>query len=85
MIDNIRFTLRQMRKHPGFAALAIVTLALGIGANTAMFAVIDSVMLRPLPYPDSNSIMAITPGSASQGNTVQTTSWLNYLDLRQAR
>lgn len=86
MIDNIRFALRQIHKNPGFAALAILTLALGIGANTAMFTVIDSVMLRPLPYRDADRIVAITPGAASQGDTLRTTSWLNYLDVRdQAR
>ena len=85
MLDNIRFALRLLRKNPGFAALGIVTLALGIGANTAMFTVVDSVMLQPLPYPDGNKIVAITPG-ASQSDAVQTTSWLNYVDLqREAR
>lgn len=82
MIQTMRFALRQMRKNPGFAVLAFVTLALGIGANTAMFTVIDSVMLRPLPYTDGDRIMAITTG-ASQGNEVQTTSWLNYVDFRE--
>ncbi|HEV2989980.1 MAG TPA: ABC transporter permease, partial [Candidatus Angelobacter sp.] len=83
MIENVRFALRQMQKNPGFAALAIVTLALGIGANTAMFTVIDSVMLRPLTYRDGDRIMAITTSGAAQGNTVMTTSWLNYADLRE--
>jgi len=82
MLKTVRFALRQMRKRPGFAALVLVTLALGIGANTAMFTVIDSVMLRPLPYPDADKIMAITTGQ-SQGNAVQPTSWLNYVDLRE--
>lgn len=83
MIDNIRFTLRQMRKNPGFATLAIVTLALGIGANTAMFTVIDSVMLRPLPYPDGDRIVAITTNPASAGNGLVSTSWPNFTDIRQ--
>jgi putative ABC transport system permease protein len=83
MIDSVRFALRQIHKNPGFATLAILTLALGIGANTAMFTVIDSVMLRPLPYRDADRIVAITPGTASEGNSVRTTSWINYLDIRE--
>jgi len=83
LIENIRFALRQMVKNPGFAALAVLTLALGIGANTAMFTVIDSVLLRPLPYRDASRVVSITTGTSSLGNVVNTTSWLNYLDLRE--
>ena len=82
MVENIRFALRQIIKNPGFAILAILTLALGIGANTAMFTVIDSVLLRPLPYRDADRLVAITPGLRSD-NTVQATSWPNFLDIRE--
>jgi len=82
VIDNIRFALRQLQKNPGFATLAIITLALGIGANTAMFTVIDSVMLRPLPFRNADRVVAITTGAATT-SAVSSTSWPNYRDIRE--
>lgn len=76
--QDLRFAIRQMLKGPGFAALAICTLAIGIGANTAMFTVVESVLLRPLPYAHSDRLVAI--GKPGEGFTA--TSWLNYRDLR---
>jgi putative ABC transport system permease protein len=59
VISDCEYGLRQLRKNPGFAAVAVLTLALGIGVTTAIFSVVYGVLLRPLPYPDPNRIMAV--------------------------
>jgi len=51
--QDIRYALRNLRKAPGFAVVAIITLALGIGASTAIFRVIDNILMEPFPYPDA--------------------------------
>jgi predicted permease len=65
---DARYALRQLTKSPGFAATVIVTLALGIGANTAIFSAVKAVLLAPLPYKDSGRIVAVWTSNPTQGN-----------------
>ncbi|HJX83398.1 MAG TPA: hypothetical protein VJ723_03545 [Candidatus Angelobacter sp.] len=67
---NLRYAGRMLRLNPGFAAVAIITLALGIGATTAMFSVVDGVLLKSLRYPDAERIVAINTRWADSGSAV---------------
>jgi len=81
LIYDLQFALRQLRKSPGFALTVVLTLALSVGVATAVFCVIDTVILRPLPYNHQERIVAITSASRAGGYT-QPASWPSYLDER---
>ena len=78
LLYDVRLALRQLRKAPGMALLALVTLVLGIGANAAIFTVIESVLLRPLPYAHSDRLIFVARGNEP---VFSSTSWLNYRDI----
>jgi hypothetical protein len=77
----LRYGLRTLAKSPGFAAIAILTLALGIGANTALFSVVNGVLLNPLPYPQPGQLVAIY--GKTSGVDQGPISYLNFLDWQR--
>jgi putative ABC transport system permease protein len=83
VVSDLRHGLRLLLRNPGFSATAVLLLALGIGANTAIFSVVNAVLLRPLPYQDSSRIMQIwhvPPAKSFPGLTLFAVSPANYLD-----
>ena len=80
-VDDLRYAIRQMFKSPGFAAVAIITLALGIGANTAVFSVIDAVILRPLPY-DKPERLISAQSASTQNSAGKALSYPDFFDWR---
>ena len=81
LVQDVRFAFRMLVKSPAFTAAVIVTLALGIGANTALFSIVNSVLLNPLPYPRSNQLVALYEDKPGLGQGP--ISYLNFLDWQR--
>src|SRR3954469_5959879 len=82
LLQDIRFGLRMLLKSPSVSIVATIALALGIGANTAIFSVVNAVLLRPLPFPKSDSLVALFETDLQRGLQRGSHSYPNFFDLR---
>ena len=82
-LQDLRFGFRMLVKNPGFTAIAVLTLALGIGANTAIFSIVYGMMLKPLEYKDPDQIVYLWGAYPAKGWDTSSVSIHNYLDWKE--
>ena len=83
MWSEVRLAVRLLARQPGFAAAAVVTLALGVGATTAIFSVVDAVLVRPVPLPEAGRLIMVWETDRDSGTTREPASWPDLVDFRQ--
>src|SRR5918998_81143 len=82
LLQDIRFGLRMLLKSPSVSIVATIALALGIGANTAIFSVVNAVLLRPLPFPDPDTLVSVFETNLQRGQQRGSHSYPNFFDVR---
>jgi predicted permease len=82
LVRDVRYAIRSLKRNRGFAIVALLTLALGIGANTVIFSIVNAVLIRPLPYPDADRLVMVFETTPGENSLEEAVSPANYLDWK---